>query len=115
MKKYDYKKAQDLIEENKDHISSAALGMRDDWFWTADTVWSGGEYKKDLKAQPEIGGIKSSTWATPCLQLEFKDGSERFYDCFIDDGINTDDGWRPQMGVLSGPCQDYVERTVKGV
>ena len=48
MKYYDYKKAKKLIEANRENLSSAALGMHEDWFWTAETIWENGEYKKEL-------------------------------------------------------------------
>jgi len=48
MKYYDFHKAKQLIAENKENIVSASLGMHEDWFWTAETIFEGGEYKKNL-------------------------------------------------------------------
>lgn len=39
--KYDFKKAKDLIEAERENIARAYLGMREDWDWTADTVFCG--------------------------------------------------------------------------
>ena len=48
MKTYDYKKAKEIIENNKENLSEVSLGMHEDWFWTAETVWKQGEYTKSL-------------------------------------------------------------------
>ena len=48
MKTYDYSKAKKIIEENKNNLESAALGMHEDWFWTAETIFENGNYKKEL-------------------------------------------------------------------
>lgn len=48
MKYYDFKKAINLIENSKDFLQSASLGMHEDWFWTAQTIWEGGEFKTEL-------------------------------------------------------------------
>lgn len=42
MKYYDFKKAKKLVEEAKDSIESAALGMHEDWFWTATEILADG-------------------------------------------------------------------------
>jgi hypothetical protein len=48
MKNYDFNKAKRLIEERKESIQSASLGMHEDWFWTAETVFENGVFKKEL-------------------------------------------------------------------
>ena len=48
MKTYDYKKTREIIEQHKGDLTEASLGMHEDWFWTASTVWENGEYKHDL-------------------------------------------------------------------
>jgi hypothetical protein len=48
MKHYDFKKAFQFIEERKENIQSALLGMHEDWFWTADSIFDNGEYTKEL-------------------------------------------------------------------
>ena len=47
MKTYDYSKAKKIIEENKNNLKSAALGMHEDWLWTAETIFENGNYKKE--------------------------------------------------------------------
>lgn len=88
--KYDYKKAKQFIEQNKENIKCASLGMHEDWWWTAETIFKDGEYKvnlddKDLK----IGCIDGSYWATPVLEVEYKDETTKIYHCH-DNGEQRD-------------------------
>ena len=48
MKYYDYKKAKQIITENQQNLKRASLGMHEDWFWTAETIWENGEFKHEL-------------------------------------------------------------------
>jgi hypothetical protein len=48
MKYYDYKKVKSFIEKHKNIIDSVSLGMHEDWFWTAQTVYEKGVYKHDM-------------------------------------------------------------------
>lgn len=121
MKLYGFKKAEELIEANRVNIKCASLGMHEDWFWTAETVFEDGEYTKELfkgdistehekyKAERKvglslfsdkyahilIGGIPGSSWATPTLQLEFEDGTDEMIPCYVGEDI---------------PFVEYVER-----
>ena len=52
MRNYDYQKAKEYITANADQIEEALMGMHEDWFWTAETVFSEGEFKKDLDDEP---------------------------------------------------------------
>jgi hypothetical protein len=120
MKKYNYDKAKKLIDENKDNILSASLGMHEDWFWTADTIWENGQYKKILLTNDEAGkrceeyldkrrggmsllseeamsyddfmvnGLFCSDWATPTLQLCFADGNDKMIPCYQDEEAKED-------------------------
>lgn len=41
MKRYDFKRAQEIIEVEKNKgLVSATLGMYEDWNWTAEEVWN---------------------------------------------------------------------------
>lgn len=83
--RYDYQKAKRYIENHKDEIDKAALGMDEDWFWTAETIFTDGEFTIDLDDEPEIAGIKSSYWATPTLEVHFKDGRTKKFNCYEGD------------------------------
>lgn len=106
-KVYDYELAQRLIQMKSDVLDEALLGMEEDWFWTAQTVYENGKFEIDLSEKPEIAGICSSYWATPVMLLRYKDGREEFVDCYT----GSSEGKRPEwfdLGVLSNPCQDWV-------
>lgn len=79
MKKYDFKKAKALIKKHKDTLKEAALGMHEDWFWTAETIWTNGKYTRKLP--DSIAGITGSNWATPTLELVFQDGTRKMVEC----------------------------------
>ena len=82
MKYYDFKKVYKFIETNKKDISTVDIGMDEDWFWTGNTVFEDGEYKINLRAKGlKVGGINGSSWATPVMRVEYKDGSEKTFDC----------------------------------
>ena len=104
MKKYDFQKAKKYIEENKDNILSVAMGMHEDWFWTADIVFAEGEYKASLAGGDLIAGIDGSCWATPVMEVIFKDGAEKIINCYT--GESTEEGPPGLFGSLSGPVQD---------
>jgi len=109
MKTYNYKKAKQVIENNKDKIKEASLGMKEDWYWTAETIYSDGEFKKNLDDNDLLlGGIDGSGWATPALLVEYKDGKEIFIDMYIDDGSPEKHGFRMPFGPLSGPAQNSI-------
>lgn len=91
--KYDFKKAKDLIEAEREDIAKAYLGMCEDWFWTADTVFEDGEYVVDLDTVEKIAGIAGSTWETPTLKIIYKDDYSKTVPCH-DDG-QTDPSARP--------------------
>lgn len=146
-KNYDFEKAKTLIEKHKSDIVSASLGMHEDWFWTAETVYEGGEYKKMLPANEYanqkydeyigkrksgmsllsderlsysdimVAGIYGSDWATPTLQLSFKDGTEKMIPCYLVNGGEPEFQERVSevaskqamlLGPLSGPVQDNI-------
>lgn len=111
-KKYDWNKAKEIIEANKENLAKASMGMAEDWFWTAENVWESGEYKIDLLEGLEFGGIMSSTWATPSLLLEFQDGEEVMYDCYS--GESSGASRTMELGCMSGPAQYKIDSIRRG-
>ncbi|MEK5175124.1 hypothetical protein NST63_18155 [Heyndrickxia sp. FSL W8-0496] len=107
MKKYDFKKAIRLIEENKSNLIEASMGMHEDWFWTADTIFENGKFVKDLDDETSIAGINSSSWATPTIQLIFSDESEKMIPCYEGESTGSNPGIG-LLGVLSGPVQENI-------
>ncbi len=142
-KYYDFDKAKSLIESKKEEIESASLGMHEDWFWTAQTIWENGEYKQPILSNAEakemdeiyikkrkegvsilsgeldeyqkhmIGGIWASHWATPTLQLVYKNGEDEMIECsFGEQEISEEEKLQKQLewasGALSKPVQENI-------
>ena len=82
-KKYDFKKALQIVNEKKELLSDASLGMSEDWSWTAESIID------DTKERTSVAGIDGSSWATPILQLEYKDGTKEVIDCYVKDNSTT--------------------------
>jgi hypothetical protein len=86
MKYYDFEKAKETIKsylkDNRGYgkLISASLGMQEDWFWTADTIWENGKFKRFTG---KVAGINRSYWATPTLELEFEDEFSFRTPCYI--------------------------------
>ena len=108
-KKYDFVKAKMIIDKQKDLIESAALGMQEDWFWTAEDIFEEGDFTQDLTLTQTIGGIESSTWATPVLRIQYVDGTEKVFECFAGEssGINSM-GSLLTSGVFSREVQENM-------
>jgi len=106
VKKYDFEKAEAIIEKEKGLIESASLGMQEDWFWTAETIFEEGSFTKELTNTTTIGGIDGSCWATPVLRINYVDGSEIVYECFTGESSGTN-----TFGSLltSGPLSSEVQ------
>lgn len=104
---YDFKKAKKYIQMHSDLIEEASLGMAEDWFWTAEVVYSDNHFLHDLDTVEEIAGISGSTWATPSLLVRFKDGHEEMIKVGIGKNTKEKPEWF-ELGVLSEPCQQYI-------
>jgi len=115
MKNYDYPKAKAVILTAQ-NLESASLGMGEDWWWTAETIWEGGEWKhpifqsETLDPEAVIAGIRGSNWATPTLHLVFKDGRQVKAPCYVgqSEGENPFPGLG--LGCLSAPSQDHFNQ-----
>ena len=117
MKNYNFEKAIELIKENIDNLESASLGMHEDWCWTAESIWEDGKFKEEFLLAVNsntchIGGIGGSTWATPTLCLEFKDGSDKMIKCH-DNGESKSRPSFFELGVMSQPVQDKITPITK--
>jgi len=114
MKFYDMNKVIRTIQMKSDILDSASLGMGEDWFWTAETIYADGRFKVELRPGMLFGGIKGSSWATPTLQLLHKDGTEEYVDCYTDDGAayNRPVDMDVMNGPLSGPVQEKINKAL---
>lgn len=64
MKNYNTAFIKEYIEEHRDEIESVDCGMKEDWNWTADTVFSDGELDHSYNWNSEsinVAGISGST------------------------------------------------------
>ena len=89
MKKYNTNFIKSYIEEHKTEIETATCGMREDWSWTAGQGFENGEFSAKYdwnKEHISVAGISGSTWATPVMEVEFKDGRTEVVNCYEDDG-----------------------------
>lgn len=113
MKEYDYLKAKQIIEENKDNLKSVLLGMHEDWYWTADIIWENDKYVSEFPTEDsefenyEIGGIKGSSWATPTIKLIFKDDEVIMKNCYKGDSSGEKPSWLT-LGDISQSVQDNI-------
>lgn len=110
MKKYDFKKVAAYIQEHKESLVVVTVGMKEDWFWTAEEVYRDDEMIVDLGYESlTLGGIDGSCWATPTMQAVFKDGREVWEPVYKGESSDT----RPagfSHGCLSGPCQEEIDK-----
>ena len=107
MKSYNFNKVKQLIEEHSENLESASLGMHEDWWWTAQTVWENGNYITELNDETTICGICGSRWATPTIKLSFKDGTEKMIECSEGES-DCDKPSHFQLGVISQSIQDNI-------
>lgn len=82
MADYDYKNIKKYIQMHSDLIDCVYLGMAEDWSWTEDLIYEDGSFLLDLDEEPHIQGICGSGWATPSMEVHFKDGSVEFKDAY---------------------------------
>lgn len=112
MKKYDFKKAKMIIAANAKNLKTVSMGMYEDWFWTAKTIWEKGKYIKKLNNDTYLGGIQNSYWATPAIKLTFKNNKIKMLEC----SKGESDKNRPPfslLGPLSKPVQDNLPPLIK--
>lgn len=92
MKNYNTNFIKKYIKEHKAEIETVTCGMREDWGWTAETVFENREFSSNYDWRKEhisVAGISGSTWATPVMEVEFKDGRTEIVECYEDDGERT--------------------------
>lgn len=94
MKYYDYQKAKNYIEQHKDEIEEASLGMDEDWLWTAETIFEDGKFTVDLDDENlTIKYIDGSYWATPTLEVRFKNGETEKFNCYKGESEGVRPAW----------------------
>src|SRR5690349_11197718 len=84
MRYYDFQKAKNYIQDRIESVDIAYLSMVEDWNWTADRIFDLGEFTVDMNTVTQLLGLDGSTWATPILNVIYKDGTEEEIDCYIE-------------------------------
>ena len=100
IKFYDYTKARRIIRQlNKSGktVKVAVLGMKEDWKWSAKTIYREGKYLRKYPQTREIrkaiktgrlpkriaNELYGSNWATPTLRIRTETGETLEFDCFF--------------------------------
>ena len=108
MADYDFELAGKLVQKYSDLLEEASLGMAEDWYWTAETIYEEGKFT-DTLSKEVVGGIKGAAWATPTVLLTFKDGTEKFLDCYKGCVTPEDKPDWFSLGELSQPAQEEID------
>lgn len=93
MNHYDTKFIKQYIEDNKERIDYVECGMKEDWNWTAETVYEDGQFCKEFKWERdrlEVAHIDGSYWASPIMLVHLKNGNITHVECWVDDGIEAE-------------------------
>lgn len=83
LKKLDWDKLRNFVEEHKGEISDIFAGIKEDWHWTGDHVYS----DKDGWIEPNMA-YTESIWATPVALILWKpeyDGIDEFSDFILEE------------------------------
>lgn len=94
MKKYNTQFIKDFIEKNAENIDFVVCGMKEDWNWTSEKVYTQENgFKRGFDWNSKhirVAGIKESVWATPVMKVCYKDGTSEVIECFVDNGEEAD-------------------------
>lgn len=114
MKYYDAKLIKGFIEKSKDEIDCVSCGMKEDWFWTGETVFQNGKILVDLENKTvKLAGIDGSYWATPVMEVLYKDGETHIIPCYFEDAETVDDSvveMKKAFAIMTGGMDDVTEK-----
>lgn len=117
MKKYSTNFIKNYIEEHKLDIDYVECGMQEDWLWTCETVYKKGEFVDGYDWQSKhlsVNGISGSSWATPVMRVNFKDGNTEIIECYVDDGAHenlSQIAWQKTFAAMTGGMDSVWERS----
>lgn len=106
MANYDYVNIKKFIQMHSDLIDRVVVGMQEDFYWTAETIYEDGRFLVDLDEEPHIAGIQGSSWATPVMDIYYKNGEEETKNAFVGEVTPEKKPEWFELGVLSSPYQD---------
>ena len=78
-KEVDWDRVMSFIEENKEKIESVYVGLAEDWNCTSGEVWND---ENGYINEEDTYVFGSSMWATPSMEVDFKDGANETYECW---------------------------------
>ena len=92
-KELDFKKAKEIIEMDKDNIDYVVGGLAEDWGYTSATIFKDDRYY-DGSVEDYESFCGASYWATPSIEINYKDGTYEMFECYKE-GKNSDipDWW----------------------
>ena len=108
MKQYDFAGMKKYIQLRSDTIDYVQAGMAEDWFFTAETIYKDANFVNNMDEIKEIAGISESVWATPVMEVHFKNGDIKFVDCFTGESTHGKPNWF-ELGTLSSVVQERVD------
>lgn len=113
MRMYNYQLAKQIVNSTSG-LESASLAIKEDYCWTAETIWENGQWLFNMDEKPKIAGIKGSFWGTPVIILNFYNGDEKIYYCFegesdVDDLTRMEQQMFWANGPISGPSQNQMD------
>lgn len=82
-KEVDWKRVKDFIEENKDSLESVYAGLAEDWGYTSGEVWNSND---GYIPQEDTYVYACSKWATPSIEVYYKDGKTSMFECWREGG-----------------------------
>lgn len=111
MKYYNFELAQRMINKlvQLDVLESASLGMHQDWFWTAETIWEEGKYKRDMPLTNEdFIRIESEYIEKRKAGMSILDPAREAYNNILVAGIAGSDWATPVIQII---LKDGTEKT----
>lgn len=85
MKFYNPEFIRNFIEERKEIIYFAEVGLREDWIATHVPVFIRGKFDFDgiVDESSGIYNVKGSSWATPVMTVYYTSGHYQIVECWI--------------------------------
>jgi hypothetical protein len=92
MRVYDFDLAKIITDKyaHDTEVEKIYLGIHEDWR-SAITIYENGEAIKNIKEEAAEHRLRGSNWGTPVIQVNFKNGTQIVFNCFIEDGKNPID------------------------
>lgn len=85
-KKLDEERLNHLIHINADKIATVKVGVKEDMAYTDGYYW----YHGSPLDPEEIVYQTNTVWGTPCAKIEWKDGTESTFDCWVEDNVEEE-------------------------